>query len=107
MEKETGRDSAGNDVNVEANVCTDGNIPELNQQCDNDNPTLNAESEHHIDKGTIRAERFEDESLTESAKALVERLKIIMIERQRKPLPSLKGDLKRKLLLIQINGTAE
>ena len=98
VEKEIGRDSAGNDVNVEANVCTDGNIPELNQQCDNDNPTLNAESLHQVDEGTIRAEQFEDESLTENEKAIVERLKIIMNEKQRKPLPSLKKINKKQIL---------
>ena len=69
-----------------------------NQQCDNDNPTLNAESLHQVDEGTIRAEQFEGESLTENEKAIVERLKIIMNEKQRKPLPSLKKINKKQIL---------
>ena len=98
VEKEVGGESAANDVIVEVNVCTDGNIPELNQQFDNDNPAVNAESAHQVDEGTIRAEQFEDELFTESEKATVERLKIIMNEKKRKPLPSLKKINKEQIL---------
>ena len=51
-------------------------MPELNQQCDSDNPTFNAESLHEVDEGNIRAEQFEDESLTENETAIAEGLKL-------------------------------
>ena len=41
---------------------------------------------------------MKDESLTENEKAIVERLKIIMNEKQRKPLPSLKKINKKQIL---------
>ena len=97
VEKEVGGESAGNE-NVEVNVYTDGNIPELNHQFDNDNPAVNAENADQVNEGTVRAEQFEDELLTESEKAIVERLKIIMNEKQRKPLPSLKKINKEQIL---------
>ena len=59
---------------------------------------MNAESAHQVDEGTISAEQFEDELFTESEKATVERLKIIMNEKQRKPLPSLKKINREQIL---------
>ena len=62
------------DGNMEVNIGTDEKMEERNHQYDN-NPTLNVESDHQVEERTTGNERLEDQLLSESAKAIIEKLK--------------------------------